>query len=638
MRFPLDTPELTRLGLGLVAVGLILGVMFAQQWPTVVALASAVSDTYYRFGPRSPHQDIVFVAIDHAAVKKFGRWPWSRQQIAAGIDKLQRAKVIALDMVFSEPTVATQDALLGQALSRTTNVGGVLLNGRHATGSDRVESGHLASSAYTEIQGQTLIASNLAELSIPTIAGAHSLVGSLNTLPDVDERFRHYPAGFVLSGLALPTLGVQALLIHLNEPARLSPKESPGQLVLGSHRTALDGRGFTRLNFYPEASFKTLSFADLFADEFDPTSVADKIVILGVTEAGVSDIRATPLGQYPGPLMHATFMSNVLQDQDLRELGAFQMALALALGVLASSLALLLNRLPWRLTYYPILIAGVWLIGLGLYRYGGVWLESGYVMAAVVGSALMLETSLLSHAKRHTEKLRHAFTSYLPQGLVSRIVEDPDKLKLGGEKKDITVLFSDIRGFTSMSEHIQPEKLADVMARYLQPMTEAVFAQEGTLDKYIGDAIMALFNAPLDLPEHEMAACRAAVSMQYAQLRINDELAKLGVEPLRTGIGINAGPAIVGNLGSTIRFNYTAIGDSVNLASRLESATKKLGVDVALGESVYRKVKDLLPCRALGQVEVPGKGQPQNVYELCWRQVPDPLTGVLLVSGQSEPA
>lgn len=638
MRLPLDVREFVRLAVGMVAVGLALGVMHARQWPPVVALASAVSDTYYRFGPKSPHPDVVFVAVDHAAVKQFGRWPWSRQQVAAGIDQLQRARVIALDMVFSESTSPAQDAALGQALARTTNVGGVLLNGGHATRAGRAELDPLANSAYTDIQGQALVETRTAELSIPPIAGAHTLMGSLNTLPDVDERFRHYPAGFALSGLALPTLGVQTLLVHLNEPARLNVRGASGELLLGGHRTALDGRGFTRLNFYPEASFKTLSFADLFSAEFDPGSVIGKIVILGVTEAGISDIRATPLGQYPGPLMHATFMSNVLQGHGLRELGAYQMALALALGILATLAAVLMSRLTWRLIFYPVLIGGVWVVGLGLYLHGGVWLESAYVMAGVLVSAMIVETSLLSHAKRHTEKLRHAFTSYLPQGLVSRIVEDPDKLKLGGEKKAITVLFSDIRGFTSMSEHIQPEKLADVMARYLQPMTEAVFAQQGTLDKYIGDAVMALFNAPLDLPDHEMAACRAAVAMQYAQLRINDDLATLGVKPLRTGIGINAGPAIVGNLGSTIRFNYTAIGDAVNLASRLESATKKLGVDVALGESVYLAVRDRLPCRVLGQVDVPGKEQPQNVYELCWRQVPDPLTGNLLEPGQRQAA
>jgi adenylate cyclase len=617
-RLPLYRREFVRLIALLVTVGAALATLYLAQPGPVTALASAVSDPYYRFGPTQPHPAVVFVAVDHAAVKAFGRWPWPRDRIAAGIDKLKSARVIALDMVFSEPTHAALDKQLGAALGRTTTVGGYFLNGARATLPDAEGMNHLANSALTEVRGIHLIESPVAEVSISPILAGQTLLASLNTLPDADERFRHYPIGFVLAGMVQPSLGVQTLQAYLNQTAQRSETQNHGALALGPHKVAIDTRGFTRLNFYPEASFTTLSFADLFAPSFDSALIRDKIVVIGVTEAGVSDIRATPLGQYPGPLMHATFLSNVLDDKTLRELSLVEMSGMIALTLAITLAALGMRNLGVRMAFYPLVGAGLWLLGLGMYRTYGLWLDSAYLLTTLGLAALMLEAALLAHSKIHTEKLRIAFSSYLPPGIVRRIVDDPEKLRLGGEKKEITVLFSDIRGFTSMSEHIPPEKLAEIMNEYFQPMTEAIFAEGGTLDKYIGDAIMALFNAPFDQPDHALAACRAAIAMQKAQIKINETLATLGVPPLRTGIGINTGPAIVGNLGSSIRFNYTAIGDVVNLASRFESATKKLGVDILIGASVYALVKDHLPCRALGGVEIPGKEQLQTVYALDW--------------------
>ncbi|MBI5329801.1 MAG: adenylate/guanylate cyclase domain-containing protein [Betaproteobacteria bacterium] len=623
MNLPLTRPEALRLGGLLALLCAALTALFHWQPGPVGSLSSAVSDTYYRFNPHTPSQDIVFIAVDHDAVKRFGRWPWPRDVIAQGMDRLAQARVIALDMVFSEPTEAAKDRALAASFGRTTAVGGFLLNGVRPSQPGAAELDRLANSALTRVQDARLVESRVVELSIPEILAGQAALASLNTLPDHDERFRHYPAAFLLLGMVQPSLGVQSLQVFLDTEADLNAHT----LNFAERRVRLDERGFTRLNFYPETRFRLMSFADLFAPGFDPASLVGKIVLLGVTEAGVTDIRATPLGQYPGALLHATFMANVLDGHTLREIGPVAMAGALALVLtLVAPMAWVRNILV-RAGLYLALAGAAWGAGLLLYLLAGVWLESAYLLAAIGLSALLLETALLSHSRQHTEKLRLAFSTYLPPGLVSRIVENPEQLRLGGEKKEISVLFSDIRGFTSMSEGVAPERLAEIMARYFQPMTEAVFAQGGALDKYIGDAIMALFNAPLDQPDHALAACRAAVAMQYAQRAINADLARIGGPALRTGIGINTGPAIVGNLGSSIRFNYTAIGDVVNLASRFESATKKLGVDVVIGESTWRQVKDALPCRPLGEIQVAGKEQPQTVYELCWQDCDNPGPG-----------
>ena len=635
MHLPLTRGEFLKLAGAMAALGLSLVLLFHWQPAPVATMASAVSDTYYPFNPRRPSREVVFIAVDHKAVQQFGRWPWPRQRVAAGIDRCRAAKVIALDMLFSETTDPASDQALGTAMAHATTIGGYQLNGTRHIRPDAAGMALLANSSLTDSQDAHLIESrDDVELSIPTVLAGQAALASLNTLPDKDERFRHYPAAFVFFGMVQPSLGVQSVQVFLDTQARL--RGDPGMLAFGSRIVHLDRRGFTRMNYYPEDSFHTVSFADLFAADFQPSSLKGKLVLFGITEAGVSDIRATPLGQYPGPLMHATFMANVLGGDGLQELSTAAMAGVLLLTLAATLSVVLLRLVLVRAALYLGLAAAAYLAGLLLYRQVGLWMESGYLIGGAVAAALLIETSLLTHSKKHAEKLRLALSTYLPPGLVNRIVENPEQLKLGGEKKEITVLFSDIRGFTSMSESVTPERLAEIMANYFQPMTEAVFNQGGTLDKYIGDAIMALFNAPLDQPDHVLAACRAAVAMQYAQIRVNEKHAMHGTPPLKTGIGINCGLAIVGNLGSSIRFNYTAIGDTVNLASRLESATKKLGVDIAIGESVYQRVKDHLPCRALGCVQVAGKEQPQPVFELCWREIADPLTGNALKSVASE--
>lgn len=595
--------------------------LYSPGW--LQPLVSAVSDPFYRFGPKIPSEKIVFVAVDHAAVKTLGRWPWPRDRLADGLKRLSGSRVVVLDMVFSETTDQASDAHLATVLSGLPNVGGFLLNGSRSMPPSELGMSVLAQSALLGLNPSGWIQSSVAEIPVPPILNGHTALGALNTLPDADARFRHYPAGFVYGGMVQPSLGLMALQMGLNIPAR-SESGHPAILHLGTHRIPLDKRGFTRLNYYPEDAFKTLSFADLLKPGFNPQQVKDRLVIVGITEAGVTDLRATPLGQYPGPLMHATFLANSLDDVSLKEASVWVMAMGLLALLAAVALAMRMALIWQRVIWYLFMAGLAWGSALLLYQHENLWLEPAYLLAALLIAAPGLELTLLAHSRRHTEKLRLAFSSCLPPGIVNRIVEDPDRLALDGVRKPISVLFSDIRGFTARSEHMEPEQLAELMTLYFDPMTEAVFSAGGTLDKYIGDAIMALFNAPLDQPNHALRACHAAIAMQYAQRRINATLAERGLPPLKTGVGINSGVAIVGNLGSTLRFNYTAIGDVVNMASRFESATKALGVDIVIGAPVYAEVKDSLPCRDLGMVNIPGKEQPQQVYALLWNEVVDP--------------
>ena len=628
MKIELTRPQWLRLAGFLLALCALLTFLVHRPFGPVASMASAVSDTYYRMNPTVPSKDIVFIAVDFDAVKKVGRWPWRRDVLAQAIAKLDKAAVVAVDMVFSEPTVGAHDVALGEAFGKTTSVSGFWLNGVLPTKPDDNTMALLANSALTDIEdAPVLVESNIVETSIPEVLAGQSVLALLNTLPDADERFRHYPIGFQVLGTTQPELGVQTLQVFLNQQSKLRGGSDP-EVRIGDRVAKLNQRSFTRLNFYPEKLFQVISFAKLYEPDFKPESLAGKIVILGVTEAGVTDIRATPLGQYPGALLHATFMSNMLEGHTLSEPRTATMGLVIVATLLLTFVAVLFKHMALRLALYAGLLVAAYGIGALLYLKAGIWLETAYLIVGIGLTALLVETTLLTSSRQHTEKLRTAFSTYLPPAIVNKIVDAPDKLNLGGEKKEITILFSDIRGFTTMSEAVTAEQLANIMSMYFQPMTEAIFEQGGTLDKYIGDAVMALFNAPLDQPDHAVAACRAAIAMQYAQIRINDTLKAQGLPTIKTGVGVNTGPAVVGNLGSLIRFNYTAIGDAVNLASRLESSTKEAGCDILIGETTYALVKDHLPCKPLGEIAIKGKEKPQGIYELCWKEVADPMTGV----------
>ncbi|MCX5852409.1 MAG: adenylate/guanylate cyclase domain-containing protein [Deltaproteobacteria bacterium] len=222
--------------------------------------------------------------------------------------------------------------------------------------------------------------------------------------------------------------------------------------------------------------------------------------------------------------------------------------------------------------------------------------------------------------EREKKKIRGAFQYYLTASVITEILKDPSKLKLGGDKKDLSVLFSDIRGFTSISEKMTPEELVHLLNEYLTAMTDVVFKYDGLLDKYMGDAIMAVFGAPLDQPDHPMRACTTALVMMEELRKLQKKWAGEGKPVLNIGVGVNTGDMVVGNMGSQMRFDYTVMGDSVNLGSRLEGINKEYGTNIVISEYTHERVKDELRCRELDSVRVKGKALPVKIYELLGRK------------------
>jgi adenylate cyclase len=350
----------------------------------------------------------------------------------------------------------------------------------------------------------------------------------------------------------------------------------------------------------------------------------DRAVLIGATAKGIGDIRVTPYGAaFPGVEVHANLVEDLLAGGLLRRpewMGVVDVGILIVLGL---ALAWVLPRVGVRGGALLALgaLTGYLLLAQQLFQAQGLWLNVVYPTLLV--AALFVSTTLVQYFSAESEKryLRAAFQHYVPATVINEIVADPGKLRLLGDKRELTVLFSDIRDFTRLSENLEPEDLVKFLNIYFTAMTRKVFDHNGSLDKYIGDAVMAMFGAPVADPRHALGACRAALDMVAALKELQGEWQRAGLTslplPVNIGIGINTGTMVVGNMGSDDRFNYTVTGDAVNLASRIESLNKIYGTSILVSEHTYEQAKDELPrAREIDRVQVRGREQHVRLYEL----------------------
>ncbi|MBI5483884.1 MAG: adenylate/guanylate cyclase domain-containing protein, partial [Deltaproteobacteria bacterium] len=393
-------------------------------------------------------------------------------------------------------------------------------------------------------------------------------------------------------------------------------------LQIGEMRIPSREDGTMALNYYGgTGSFTTVSAADIIAKRLPKDSLKGKIAFVGATEIGIYDLRPTPFdATLPGVEIHATVAANALERRFLRYDSNTQMMEIVCIFVLP----LLLGA---ALAFVPGTFAGLGVMAVVT----GAFCVFNYMMFANAFRDMTLLYPLLGLAitylggeawrnlvvERKGRQLKKAFSSYVSPDLVKQIEKNPDKLVLGGEQRELSILFSDIRSFTTVSESLTPPELVQLLNEYLNPMTRIVLEERGTLDKFIGDAVMALFNAPLDVPDHATHACSAAVRMMEELQQLNRGFAERGMNTLDIGIGINTGPAVVGNMGADIRFDDTASGDSVNLASRLEGLNKYYGSHILVSQETRLQVNhDRFTFREVDRVRVKGKLQPIVMYEL----------------------
>lgn len=607
----------------------------------------------------------VIVDIDENTLKELGQWPWPRYRIARllqGIHELG-ADAVALDMVFSEPD-RTSLAVLQEEMAKDHDLKLSFKNlPEHLLDNDLTLAKMLGTGpfvlgyhfnflkdAHLENRQCDLHKLNLSILRGPDSPPASSMFfnapgvvcnlkvmgeavehsGFFNALPDPDGIIRHAPLIIEHQGQYYPNLALAAYLQAY--PAKqlilwLKRNEQAGQeppaLQIGDNLVVpLTGKGQMTVHFRgPRQTFPYFSAADILAGRVQPDALKGKIAFIGTSAAGLKDIRATPMDQvYPGVEVHATVLDNLLQKDFLREpeiLEDFEVTLVLFMGVLSTVL------LVWTGALISLVPLGLCTIGLW---YGSYWVfrEQGMFLSPLVPTlTLAANFAMLTLMKFFREEgqkrfFHQAFSQYVSKAVVEQMVKSPEKLSLSGEEREVSILFSDIRSFTSMSEKLTPNQVSELLQAYFTPMTAQITRTDGTLDKFIGDAIMAFWNAPLDTREHQRKAVSSALGMHKALQELNLQFRERFNLELQIGIGLHCGQVRVGNMGSKDLFDYTIIGDSVNLASRLEGLTKYYGQGLIVSESIRNACGDQeFYFQEVDTVRVKGKALPIVIYAPC---------------------
>ena len=588
---------------------------------------------------------VIIATVDEKSLSEIGRWPWSRSMTAKLVDSLKEygAKAVGFDIVFAEPEQSTgpsADAILAKSVKSAKNVS---LGYFFHTSMKDVEflteeyinaSGSLiGGSMYSMVREKghegdyNLITAYAPVPSIKAIAESGENCGYFNAFPDPDGVIRWSPLVIKFQDNFYYSLPIALLMKYLDYPMIVLNLAEFGVdgVMLGDLRIPTDEIGRLLINYLgPAKTFPHYSISDIIAGRLSPELIKGKIVIVGATATGIYDLRVTPFSPvYPGVELHATVVENILQGNFLEQSAwttfidicgiiFFGMIIGIAIPRLKALQGILLVM---------VLLGGFVAGNTLIFAKYNTWLNMVYPVLTMMTIYLVITVYRYFTEEREKKKIRGAFQYYLTASVINELLKDPTKLKLGGDKKDLTVMFSDIRGFTTISEKLTPEELVHLLNEYLTAMTDIVFKYEGLLDKYIGDAIMAVFGAPVDQPDHAMRSCRTALEMMATLKGLQQKWAAEGRPFVDIGVGINSGDMVVGNMGSNMRFDYTVMGDNVNLSSRLEGINKEYGTHIVISEYTYGVVKEEMFCRELDAVRVKGKKLPVKIYELiCERK------------------
>ncbi len=463
------------------------------------------------------------------------------------------------------------------------------------------------------------------------IAGAWDL-GYINLQSDFDGPSRRFRPIYEHDGKYYPSFPLSIARRVLGaDKMRLT---SDGTLQLDGRSIPLNKRGEMMLKWYGPAqeTYRVYPIAGVLesflqmregvSPLIDPEVFQDKVVFIAGTAAGTYDLRVTPFSfAEPGVFIHATALNNILAGDFLRQAPAVVLLISLLLLCLLTA-ATLVAFSSFKAKISLILVYAVAYYGLAIliFQRGNLWMdivtpEAG-IFVTFLSSALV---EYFTEGKRKRQ-VKNIFGHYMTPSVVNKILEHPEDVKLGGEKKELSVFFSDVAGFTTISESLEPEKLVALLNRYLTAMTDIILKHEGFLDKYEGDAIMAVFGTPLDQPRHATLACQAALANQEKAAKLREEFRAEGYPEIKVRIGVNSGPMIVGNMGSQNRMDYTVMGDHVNLASRLEGANKQYDSHILIGENTYRLAREDIEAREIDRIRVKGRREPAVVYELLARK------------------
>ncbi|MET0380628.1 MAG: adenylate/guanylate cyclase domain-containing protein [Methyloceanibacter sp.] len=648
---------------------LILGAIIAASlalrvWdPTPVArLRALVFDTYQRLDPRpfDPALPVRVVDIDEASLKAVGQWPWPRTVLADLVDKLVAggAAAIGFDIVFPEPDrMSPANALrfwpksaavetLREEIDKLPSNDQVFAE---AIGKAPVTLGFIAAPQGTslpETKAGFAHGGDDPKLFAPYYPGAASSLkelqdkaqgsGSLNWIPEHDQIIRRMPMVIRIGDTLYPSFAgdmlrlAQGASTYMVKSSGASGEKAFGEKTgivkvrIGDFEVPTEANGQMWIKFTPETKERYLPAWKVLNGEIGADDIAGRILIIGTSAAGLLDLRATPLdASVPGVSLHAQAIEQILQGAFLQRPDFATAAELLYILTLGSLIAFFIYRLGALGSAVLCGTAIAAVIAVSWYAFTKLgWLVDPIYPALALAAIYLVGTLVVFlRTERERNRVRNAFSHYMAPALVERLADDPSRLKLGGETRDMTLLFSDVRGFTTISEGLDAEELTRFLNSLFTPLSNIILDEQGTIDKFMGDAVMAFWNAPLEDSAHPTHACNAALRIMGEMDRLNEhwreeaEAKGRKFEPVRIGIGLNTGICCVGNLGSETRFDYSVIGDNVNVASRLEGQSKTYDVGTVVGESTTARAPDFAFLE-IDLLKVKGKTEATRVFGL----------------------
>ncbi len=641
-------------------------------------------DTYNKLHQRPPSEDVIIVDLDEESLRRAGQWPWPRTMVAALVDHLNAlgARSITFDIVFAEPDrtspanigallpadgdyqnlhrmlegLPDHDMILAETIARAGNVV-TGFTGAGAAETQRLPALKMPLTNMTDMPDLSILHARSSGArgvvtNLPALENSAAGNGSFMASPDFDGIIRQASLFYSFPHPLLQSYYREQNMRFADEAPSLYPLLALEGLRVATGRTTpyflrgnLEDDGFLTLRIGQheipvEPDMRLwVYFRDLVRDNdyvsaykvMDPAfheeiadKIQDRIVLVGTSSEGLRDIRSTPLGIFvPGVEVHFNVIEQILQERFLIRPAPVKILEALAIAAMG---LVVIFAVPFTGVFLLGLITAL-AMGAGFiaswlsYSHAGLLLDPVYPALGV--GLIFFVAVLLTYIRTEMERrrVRTAFGMYISPDVMREVEKNPDRLKLGGEVKEMTILFSDIRNFTSISETLGPEELINLMNDFLTPMSELVMDNRGTIDKYIGDAMMAFWNAPLDDPDHAANACRAALGMNKALIPINDALKEREKRTgqaqalLKAGIGINTGLASVGNMGSRQRFAYSALGDTVNLAARLEGQTKAYHCSILIGAGTQKAIPGFATLE-MDKLRVVGRQEPEHIYGL----------------------
>lgn len=615
----------------LLLAGLVITIAFSilfylKPYPLEIVDMKIYDLFFHLKGKDTPPQDIIIAAIDEASLEKLGRWPWSRDKIAKLVNKLSELKpaVIAFDIIFSEPD--TYDSVLAKSISKAGNVILPVVFFFNSDGSVRTS---LFSSAlnvlnYKKFGKYPPISSRSVLMPVKLLEESSAGFGHINMFPDADGTIRWEVLFIEYYGHLIPSLSLRTAGMYLGIPDEKQLVDAARAVYLGRRFIPTDPWGRILIPYYGgNETFKYIPIVDILENKVKGEDIEEKIVLVGATAVGIYDLRVTPFSSaLPGVEKHANVIASLIDGKSLLPASPYTVLLLIFLSGTLSMLFYQRLKAGYSVIVLLFLFGTVFTVSFLLFK-NGTWLCIGYISGNLIIQFLATVTLKYAYSEKEARHIRRIFSSYVTEKVVNELIKNPSMAKLGGERRQITVMFSDIRGFTTMSEKLAPEKVVEHLNEYFTAMTEVIFKWEGTLDKFMGDAIMAFWGAPLLQNDHAERALNCAVDMIKRLRVLQQKWSREGKPSLRIGIGINTGEALVGNIGAEgKKMDYTVIGDNVNLASRLEGLNKQFNSEILISEFTFDSVKEktqfqgLIDIEPLGEISVKGREKPVKIYKI----------------------